>query len=305
MSKILHVVNSFDPSADVVRCVRELKKHSKHEHEIYVQEFHPGTVYQFEQAPGVGDPGLRERLLQWADAILYQFVGHDSFPDAPNKPAAFRNINIYWDKESDKFWSHPKYNATTFDRYSEVASSHAGAADFLTEKPFTWLPDLLPQDGLYTPKLWYKDPCVSFIKHADYLRTKIFPGAIQNLSGMPHREVLRNRSLYATVVIDNVIDGHWGLAGHEALLMALPVIVFNHKKTKDALAELTGRSINPFIEVGPSIEEAEEVAKRYMKDKMSSRYMGSVGRQWAEYFMRSEFLIRKKWDPFFDRLVKA
>lgn len=303
--KILHVVNSFDPSADVVRCVRELNKHSRHMHTLFVRNEHPGKFYAFEQAAGLGDESLRSRLLEECDAILYQFTGHQGFLDAPNKPAAFRNINIYWDKDTDKFWSHPTYNAPSFERYSQIASSHAGAIDFLPQDRFTWLPDLLPQEGPYALGHIGKKPRVSFIKHAEDFLKMIFPGAIQDLTATRHEEVLRQRRELATVLIDNVCDGHWGLSGHEGLLMGLPVIVFNHDKTKLALENLTGESSTPFVEVGPDIEEAAEAARRLLNNPKRAEAIGRIGRDWAVDFLNSKFLIEQTWDPFFDKLIKS
>lgn len=301
--KILHIVNSFDPSADVVRCVRELNKYSRHSHKIFVQQTHPCAEYEFEQAEGVGSAALREQLLKECDAILYQFTGHEGFPDDPRKPAAFRNINIYWDKAKDQFWSHPTYNARSFGRYSQVASSHAGAAEFLP-KNFTWLPDLLPQDGLYMPnRSIIRKPCVSFIKHADELSRMDFPGGKQNLDRSPHAHVLLSRRV-STVVIDNVCDGHWGLAGHEAVLMGLPVIVFNHPKTIEALNNLTGTNLIPFLSVAPTVEAAAEEARDLMRNPQLADIIGLRGRMLAEKYFHSKFLIEKTWDPFFDRLVR-
>lgn len=303
--KILHVVNSFDPSADVVRCVRELNKYSKHTHTVFVHKNHPGKEYKFEQAFGVGDERLRYKFLEECDAILYQFTGHEGFPDDTGKPAAFRNINIYWNKETDKFWSHPTYNAPSFERYSQVASSHAGAADFLPDDRFTWLPDLLPQDGAYAPDRSLRAPCVSFIKHADEFLKMDFPGRKLDLSRHAHEDVLAKRQWISSVAIDNVCDGHWGLAGHESLLLALPVVVFNHAKTLLALGELTEASFYPFVEVAPDLVDAANAARYLLEHPKLAERIGAQSRLWAEKYFNSRFLIERTWDPFFDKLVKS
>lgn len=313
MAKILHVVNSFDPSAAVVRSVRELSKHSHHEHRLFVKYEHPALQMNLEQAHQVGDEEYRRELLAWCDAIIYEFVGWErGFPsgprppvsliDSPGKPAAFRNLNIYWNATTDKFWSHSVYNANGLERYSLVASSHVGAADFLVEPggpPFYWLPDLLPSDGPYRSEWSDREPCISFIKHADEILQ--IPTDVKKLSlkDQPHKDVLLGRRA-STAVIDNVCDGHWGLAGHESLLIGLPVVVFNHSKTIAALKDLTGTE-GPFFQA-KSVREAVHIAEDLARDS-NIRKLQQDSRRWTEEYFDSTFLIRKTWDPFCDKLL--
>lgn len=299
--KVCHIVNSFDPSGDVARCVRELNLHSAHSHTLYVKDRHPlQSVYQFEE-PERTDPG---RLVAEADVLIHHFTGWEDGAGDSGKPSAFRNVNIYFDKEGGRFWSSPEYNARSYDRYKLVASSHVGASDFMPADRFRWLPDLLPLDGAYSfdpaPR---PRPAVSYIKHAEELRLASFPDGVTRLdcSETPHGDVLSRRRSLASVVIDNVSDGHYGLAGQEAAIFGLPVVVFNHKRTLDAMSgwDKPGTE-SPFIQA-VTVEEAADKAGR-QASQVSLSYRRAV-RQWAEEFLSPLRLISKYWDPFIKELA--
>lgn len=305
--KIAHIVNNFDPSCDALRCAQELNKYSKHEHKIWVKIAHPVEEYQFEIAPRLGDLEFRAQLLDWCDAIIYQYAGHELGEDYPSKPAAFRNICIYGPGPlsvdgggQGLFWCPPYPSALTprsFDRYKLVSSCCVGAEDFLPQ-PFRWLPDLVPLDGAYAPDWSDRPACVSYIKHASKLSQESFMKHL-NMYRHPHEEVLRRRRSEASVVIDNVEDGHWGLAGAEAIIMGLPTVVYLHEKTKKSLMELTGGEPGPFIEVGESVEEAAEAARRACISPPSRTEI----REKAVRYFNPKRLIEKYWDPFVEELV--
>ncbi len=123
MAKIAHIVNLFDPACDVLRCYKELRRFSRYEHRLFVKDLHPlQGIYQYDQHH---NDDRREDLLEWCDAVIYHFVGWEGGPDRPEKPAAFRNINIRWNPDTDKFWCEPQYNAASLDRYKLLASCAA------------------------------------------------------------------------------------------------------------------------------------------------------------------------------------
>lgn len=298
MAKILHCVNSFDPSADVIRCVKELNKYSRHRHTVIVKDPHPVAAYGFEQVPPCTDE-TAAKMFQWADAVIYQFVGYEKgWGILPHKSVAFRNINIYYDQRNDKFWSEKYYNAGDLTPYKLTASSHIGAADFLP-KNFRLLPDLIPiYDDAYMPDWTKRSPCISYIKHEkeldgiDWKGTTILP-----LLGHAHSTVLSRRQKVATCVIDNVCDGHVGLAGIEAMSLGLTTVVFNHEKEKQSLQDM-GLLYPPFVEV-KSLEGAIASAIAYADDPERRR----ASRQWMEQVYYSKLLIDKYWDPFVDELL--
>ena len=76
----------------------------------------------------------------------------------------------------------------------------------------------------------------------------------QDLHGSSLGKVLIERRFHATVVIDNISDGHYGLAGTEALMMGLPVVTFNSHATREALLELTDGTPHVFNSCDPSIK---------------------------------------------------
>jgi len=305
--KILHVANSFDPAGDVIRCVTELKKYSRHRHEYILADRHPYQDDYGYQEPALmewnTEPGLVAHLFDWADVVLYHFVGWEKKWSGKGKPTAFRNINIYYNAETDRFWSLAGYNAASLDGYKLLASSHVGAADFLGQDRFRWLPDLVPiEDALYEPDWRERQPCISYIKHAAFLDGQAWPDGIakQNLFKQKHPIVLFRRKTHATVVIDNVCDGHLGLAGLEAMSMGLPLVVFNHEKTRAALRDFAPE-YPPISEVGPNPAEAMAAAVKLAINPDSG--LRRAMRDWMERFYHSRRVIEKFWDSFFEEMA--
>lgn len=321
MSKILHVINFFDPAGAGARYIEQLKLHSKHEHEMWVRVMHPlQRIYQYKQVEHIGNIARLEQLLDWCDAIIYHFKGWRGImygdcggpfngPDRLDKPAAFRSINVRYEVSQDKFWTEDIYNAIDggFERYSMFSGCHVGAADFLPkDRPFIWTPDLTPIDGAYAPDWTDRPPCVSFIKHAHEFSNMEFPGKKLLLHNTAHHEVMARRRKEATVIIDNVSDGHYGLSGSESILMGLPTIVYNHPKTVAGLVELTDGAPSPFYNVEPTVKAAAEMATHLLKETTpTTNVRRKETRAWAEKYFNPKFLIDRKWDPFCDQLVKS
>lgn len=309
MSDILHVCGWFDPAGDVFRCVNELNRVSKHRHYLIIREPHPYADLM--QLPNSGRfrrdyPG---ELMDKVDAVVCHFVGWPADWPSPDRPMAFRNLNIrYDDRAGGQFWSEPQYNCVVDERYKLVAASHVGAKEFLNGE-FRWLPDLLPiESEPYRPDFSSRRPCVSYIKHANELDKADFGirTARLNLSMKPHAQVLARRKAEATVVIDNVMDGHWGLAGHEAISLGLPTIVFNHGKTAAALKELCGGNLCdgvPFFPVATIEEAIEAVIIMSWWSALKMQAAREDIRDWAVRYFSSKYLVPKFWDSCLDELL--
>lgn len=298
LSKIAHIVNLFDPACDVLRCVRELNLYSKHSHKLFIRDVHPlQSTYQYEQHHNEEDA---QTLLNWCDAILYQFVGWEGGPDDTNKPAAFRNINIRWDAATNKFWCEAQYNAQSTERYKLFSSSHVGAAEFLPADLFRWLPDLIPLDGIYTPGAQNKSPRVSYIKHATDFAQLGFDCPASNHLGRAHADIMRDRRELVTVAVDNVSDGHMGLSGLETMAMGIPTVVFNHHKTRAALEELSPGDYPPFLECSPDVKQARETVNLNQNNVV----VGLASRAWMEKWYHPKRIVQTYWDVFFDELIK-
>jgi hypothetical protein len=304
--KFLHVVNSFDPAGDVTRCVRLLKIHSKHQHEVIVKQRHPYRgIYQFEEPLLIADkvtPQLVKDLFDWCDGTIYHFLGWESGWQEFSKPAAFRNSNIYFQKNSGRFFCMPHYSASDLSRYKLLASSHIGAGDFLPDCRL--LPALIPVDeDAYAPDWSDRTPCISYAKDAHIFDGLHFGKGIQkqNLLGTPHKTLLDRRRKEASMVIDNITDGHYGLAGFEALSMGLPAIVFNHEKTKKALRDMA-----------PEYPPLWEVEQRHEAVAVKARAMVNYGpelrwaaRRWMLNYYNPARLIEMYWDKFCEELVNV
>ena len=304
-----HIVNHFDPACDVLRCVRELNLYSRHSHSIFVRDPHPlHGVYRYEQPDKPGwemTEAEKQHLTDSADVLIYHFAGWELGIRGEGKPSAFRNLNIYYSWEHGHFWSDPTANAHSYDNYDLLASSHVGAKDFMPNDRFRWLPDLLPLDGAYsfdpTPR---PQSAISYIKHADRLQYMDFgPGiAHLNCDQTPHAEVLEKRRTLASVVIDNVSDGHYGLAGQEAAILGLPVVGFMHEKTMEAMFGTNSLGF-PFVNVD-SVPRAVETAKTIARWKfpLYHDYRRAI-RRWAEEYLDPVRLIEEYWEPFIEELA--
>ena len=312
--KVCHIVNSFDPACDVLRCVRELNLYSRYSHTLYTKDPHPAqAVYQYEQPSQPGwlmSAGEARRLVEDADVLVYHFAGRESGAGDDSKPSAFRNLHVTWDNIEQRFWTNGYYDSGAYDRYKLVASSHVGALDYMPASKFRWLPDLLPLDEEYSFNTTDRPrPAVSYIKHADELRSRDFGKAAHlDCSHTTHADVLAKRSSLATVVIDNVSDGHYGLAGQEAVIMGLPVVVFNHPRTVAALdgwQPMHGSITTMFpFQQATTLDEAVNVATFLAQESPTiQRDRRHAIRAWAENFFSSRKLIDEYWDPFIEELA--
>lgn len=309
MANILHICNSLDPAGDVVRSVAELKRHSRHLHAVAVHDRH-----QFQASYGFREAELMEwnttpevirNLFDWADAILFHFIGTEAgWGDmGTTKPCAFRNSNIYYNKETGKHYCLPEYSARSVERFRLLASSHIGARDFLPG--CRWLPVLLDIDAPLLVPDWRQRPhCVSFAKHHAAFTGMGFRGMKKLPCWEMHRpEVLFLRKTQATVVLDNFSDGHYGLAGLEALSQGIPVVVFNAEAAQEE-CRLLSDTPAPWIEAKPGIQ-AMRVAVLRVARLPAEEYakLRRAARAWMEQCYRSKDLIARFWDPFCDELV--
>lgn len=314
--RVLHLCTTFDPAGDVVRCFDELKKYSRHEHRLAVRLCHPlQEIYKFPEADWLGPfmPSNQPmESIEWSDCVLYHLTG-PHFPEYElplpgwlwgNRPAGFRNLNIYYDALWNRFFCHSQYNAPDLSIFRLVASSHVGAKEFLGSERFRWLPDMIPiDDPAYMPVPLAERAGVSFLKHSEDFRTADFGVERMNLNNKPLSEVLkRNRSL---VAIDNVVDGHYGLAGLECLSMGLPTIVYNHPATTAALRDIAPVE-SPFVEVEhPWVQTAISAARELLADPDRVERVGAYAREWMVKYHNSRSIIERFWDPFFDELVSV
>lgn len=312
MANILHVCNYFDPSGDVARSVKELNKHSAHKHATLTRWIHPKrTLYKFDED---SDGQSREAShvkwrFEWADAIIYHFVGWNSelgYRIPTLKPCAFRNANVEFDKEVRKFYCQQAYFANPTDpMYSMLASCHMGAKDFMGDK-VQFLPALMPiWDELYTPALDRKEiPCTSvgYIKHAAEITERLSHCGVRRLGmeGQAHDLVMHQRRLFVTVTIDNLSEGHYGLAGTESLAQGIPAIAWNHPHTLAQLEDIAPGVGNPFIQA----DSVRTAVKRAVEASTSAEE-GLKCRAWIEKYYDSRYLVPRYWDTFCDRLVKS
>jgi hypothetical protein len=329
MARILHLCGWFDPAGDVYRCVQELKKFSVHEHDLMVRYRHPYQDVMKLPEPAQFDWDYDKARFAAADAIVVHFVGWpQGWPEPPaGKPLAFRNANIRYSADKAMFWCEPQYMAQDVERYSLCASSHVGAEEFFPGKEFRWLPDMI---DIFAPELTpdYSEraPCLSYIKHAEALDfCDIGNVNKQNLLNQAHAKVLDRRRRLASVVVDNLCDGHWGLAGQEAIALGLPTLVFNQEKTRKALRDYVGvvdgmndrldhpslpfgEMVNfvPMRHVGRASEMEEVLATMYALHSWSSDKYQCLRhdiRAWSERHFAAQRLVERFWEPFFEELL--
>lgn len=311
MANILHVCGWFDPSGDATRCVAELNKYSNHKHDLIVKWRHPvADVFQFPE-PVLQSPiaGIVSERFEWADAIIHHLVGWDSgagYKLNPDKPTAFRNANVMYNPEQGKFYCLQEFFANPFHvAYRLVGSCHMGARDFMGEQAH-YLPALIPiNEELYTPDWSHREPCVAYIKHSPEITSEMSttPNLRRlDLTGQRLVSVLHMRRREATVTIDNLSEGHYGLAGTESLAQGIPVVAWNHPRTLAQLNDIAPGAGSPFIQAS-NIREAVVLAKEFAG--ADREVHGRIAREWIETFYNSKYLIERYWEPFCDRLVNA
>lgn len=306
MANILHVAGWFDPSGDVTRSVKELNKHSKHQHEALVKWKHPmADILQFPEPEGQSrDNAYVNERFAWADAIIYHLVGWDHplgymMRECNRKPVAFRNANVMYDHSRERFYCFQEFFANPGDSaYRMVGSCHMGAQHFMGPR-VRFLPALMDiWDTLYMPAQHKKTPAVAFIKDHDILSEEILKltgEGLLPLRNLPHSTVMIARKRLATIAIDNLSEGHYGLAGTEALAQGIPTIAWNHPITLAQLDGMAGSS--PFLPA-KNAKEAAALAVRYRDNAQLNS-----ARKWIENYYDSKVLIAKYWEPFVDELI--
>lgn len=314
--RILHVAGWFDPSGDVTRSVAELNRYSAYEHTALVKWHHPeAKVMQFPEPEHQSPiPGTVSMLFESADAIIYHLVGWNC-PAGYNyrslKPTAFRNANVLFDRSRvdscmKPFYCMQEFFANPMDPvYDMMGSCHMAARDFMGEQT-AFLPALMPiYDKLYTPDWSDRDEPrntgVMYIKHADQLQERFTAEGTPSfrMDGMAHAEVMELRRSVATITIDNVTEGHYGLAGTESLSQGIPAIAFNHRRTLEQLEDIAPGVGSPFIEAD-SVRNAVKAAHTYTP--LMVRRHGA--RNWIETYYNSQRLTERYWDPFVEKLLR-
>jgi hypothetical protein len=314
MANILHVAGWFDPSGDVARSVAELNRYSDHKHEAVIKWFHPAKdVMQFPEPSGQSqDNGFVNGRFEWADAIIYHLVGWNSEAGynfrTYNKPVAFRNANVMFAKDIGKFYCLQAFFANPMDSmYKMLASCHMGARDFMGEQTH-FLPALMPvHDELYLPDWREREQCVVSIKHDKELFPMLGSQEVpwRDLSGKSHQSVMLQRKWHATVTIDNVGEGHYGLAGTESLSQGIPSIAWNHPRTLAQLEDIAPSVGSPFIQAD-DLSTAVKKAMKYVNYPAGVQELARHNtRNWIEKYYNSKRLIERYWEPFCDKLVRS
>jgi hypothetical protein len=312
MANILHVCGWFDPSGDVARSVSELDKHSEHEHDVLVKWQHPLKDQLGFPEPLFGqsrDNGYVNERFAWADAIIYHLVGWNC-PIGYNlrtlKPCAFRNANVMFNKSTSKFYCLQEFFANPMDsQYAMLASCHMGARDFMGDRA-AFLPALMPiWNEAYMPDWSERRFSIGYIKHGDEI-TRCLLDHPMNVStpmaGWPHKDVMRTRRGKVSITIDNVGEGHYGLAGTESLSQGIPSIAWNHPTTIAQLQDIAPTGGNPFIQA----EDVRTAVKHALAwPHNTAQEYGRVCRDWIETYYDSRYLIERYWEPFCDKLASS
>lgn len=312
MANILHVCGWFDPSGDVTRCVTELNRYSEHKHDVLVKWHHPlKPILQFPEPEGQSrDNSYVNERFSWADAIIYHLVGWNS-PLGYNvrtlKPCAFRSANVFFNKQTWNFKCDQAFFANPMDEmYDMVASCHLGARDFLG-KSTQFLPALMPiEDELYTPDWsddYRRESKIAYIKHAEQISERLLREPFAHtlcLADQPHNRVLSLRRKLATITIDNVTEGHYGLAGTESLAQGIPTIAWNYGHTVEQLELIAPGVPSPFIHA----DDVRTAVKKAV-DYSSLPSRRHQAREWIEKCYNSRYLIERFWEPFCDQLVRS
>lgn len=313
MANVLHIAGWFDPSGDVTRSVHELQKYSDHKHEVIVKWTHPSTMDFAVPVLQNPAPSIVNEKVEWADAIVYHLVGRKhqlGYHIETNKPQAFRNANVQFAVDTNDFYCLPMCYVNHLDpHYRVYGSCHAAARRFMGDDAH-FLPALMPIcDEMYTPDWSDREkPRVAYIKqHAEleYLLRGDTQFKCLNLFGMRHADLMHKRKGLASVAVDNLYEGHYGLAGTEALSQGIPAVAWNHPITLRQLKDMSDGHGSPFLEA-TSLADAVEKVRQYLRLSVSSQnVIRQLSRSWIEKYYNSKRLIERYWEPFFDKLVRS
>jgi len=102
---------------------------------------------------------------------------------------------------------------------------------------------------------------------------------VEVVEGRPLADVLEAKRR-ALAVVDDLVTGSFHLSGLEGLAVARPVLCHLDGRTRFVLAELTGSSTSPFVDV--RLEEAEDVLVHLVRTPEDARELGRESREWLE-----------------------
>jgi hypothetical protein len=317
--KILHVCNWA--SGITTRNVTELKKYSKHQHEIVTRFVHP---YDMACEPchlteKDTTPEMVIQLAMEADMLHFHAVGLDG---SSGKRETIHNIN--WKKlangkltayhgmisnllpDGETFFVHDNsFEINNLDGYSALMGPHLSCKKTYGQR-LEYVPDMVPiWDWLYMPSgnepsqiaYTFKDPFLHEQCLAKGVKLYRFPTPTKLT------ESLHAKRMRAKVCHDNSKDGHWGLFGIESLSQGIPCSAYTHP-INTACWDILNVDRPPFLEVEFGGANVPEVLWNVLKMPLDEwQELSTRCRQWVEACYEPKNLV-KRWDEIYDQLEK-
>ena len=113
--------------------------------------------------------------------------------------------------------------------------------------------------------------------------------------GLPLAEVLRRRQR-SRIVLDDMANGSMHLSGLEGVSQAKPVLAYLDGRQRRVLAEMSGTSSHPYLDV--RLEEAAEVLRLLLSRPDEAQDMGRAARAWLERNFTDRLLLGHYLDAY-------
>ncbi|MGE4290602.1 MAG: glycosyltransferase [Desulfovibrio sp.] len=113
--------------------------------------------------------------------------------------------------------------------------------------------------------------------------------------GLPLAEVLRRRKK-ARIVLDDMSNGSMHLSGLEGVSQGKPVCAFLDDRQLRVLAEMSGTTSHPYLNV--RLEDAGPLLRALLDRRDEVREMGAQARRWLERHFADRMLVRHYEDAY-------
>lgn len=317
--KILHVCNWV--GGITTRNVAELKKHSRHSHELVVRIDH---CYDMATEPA----HLSERnttkdmvvgLAEEADALHFHAVGYDGTPELPEtihgidwsafrgkKPFILHGMcsDLQPDGETFTLRHGARFAVRNLDHYDALMGPHLSCKRSYQDR-LEYVPDMVPiHDWLYTPASGYKLNLAATFKEPNVASACLRENLNLNFFRTPTRltDQLDWRRRFCRAAFDNSTDGHWGLFGVESLSQGVPCVAYTHPINLECWLVL-GVPSPPFVVCRYGGADVPKLL-RWIFDLPEEDWkcFSAACRKWVETCYDSKLLVRR-WDATYDELL--
>lgn len=317
--RVLHVCNWA--SGVTTRNVNELKKYSKHSHELVTRIEHPYDM-AVEPVHLTEKNSTRDMVLalaDWADALHFHAVGYSGTNELPETIhgidwSQFRGKKLFFFHgmmsslgQDQRFYiqSPGRFCVQNLDHYDALLGPHM-ACKVTYGQRLHFVPDMIPvDDWLYSPgpagkrdpvAFTFKDPWITGACRMRGLDLRLLPTPTKLT------EQLFLRKMKARATFNGSVDGAWGLFALESLSQGVPTIAFIHDVNRAAwdVLEVPPPPIAECAYAGANVPEVLGALLDMPEDEWLD--LCHECRVWIERFYHPHDLV-VRWDKVYDEIA--